>query len=109
MNLTEFFQILWTGIVWQFWHLFGLPARRGRVMMTAKDDIKKGISISIPWWTLIQVTLLVLKYGGVFPKLPWWVVWFPSLVSAATLGIILLVLIGVGLVWLIAAMIERRW
>jgi hypothetical protein len=45
------------------------------------------------WIILIQAAMLVLYYGGIFPNLPWWVVWFPFLVVAAILGIVLLIIL----------------
>lgn len=32
-------------------------------------------------WLLAQATLLVLHYGNIVQNLPWWVVWFPSLIA----------------------------
>jgi hypothetical protein len=30
--------------------------------------------------------MLVLYYGGILPLLPWWIVWFPSLIVIVILA-----------------------
>jgi hypothetical protein len=49
---------------------------------------------------LAQVALLVLYYGGVYPNLPWWVVWFPYLITG---GIIVGALVIFAIFIIIAA------
>ena len=52
-------------------------------------------------WLITQVTLLVLYYGNIFSSLPWWVVWFPSLIILGIFAICIIVFINMFLyVWL---------
>jgi hypothetical protein len=44
-------------------------------------------------WLLLQVALLVLYYGNIYPDLPWFVVWFPCLIAGGI--IVLCILIGI--------------
>jgi len=47
------------------------------------------------FWLITQVALLILYYGNIVPSLPWWVVWFPSLLILGVIGIIVIVMIAV--------------
>ena len=58
-------------------------------------------NITIGFWLPTQVALLILYYGGICPTLPWWLVWFPSLI---VLGLIAITVVIVGII-AIAALI----
>ena len=58
-------------------------------------------NITIGFWLPTQVALLILYYGGIYPTLPWWLVWFPSLI---VLGLIAITVVIVGII-AIAALI----
>jgi len=49
------------------------------------------VNFSIGLWLPAQVILLVLYYGNIVPTLPWWVVWFPSLLAIAGLVIFIVI------------------
>lgn len=68
-------------------------------------------SISISFWLPTQVALLVLFYGGFAPSLPWWVVWLPSLIILAALGVVIAVFIIIVVAFVITIAIEkiRHW
>lgn len=66
-------------------------------MMATKEKVKKTISLGIPWWTIIQTSLLVYRYGT-GTKLPWWVTWFPTVVAGTIIGGVLLVLLIVVII-----------
>jgi len=58
------------------------------------------VSFGLGSWIFVQVVLFVIHYG--FDKtLPWWVLWFPTLIVgiiiAFVLIIALIILIGVAL------------
>ena len=54
------------------------------------------MNLSLGSWLIPQITLLVIHYG--FDKiLPWWVLWFPTLIIFA---ILLIVLIIFFIVWI---------
>jgi hypothetical protein len=44
-------------------------------------------------WLVSQIALLVLYYGNVYPSLPWWVVWFPTLLLGVVIVIALVIFI----------------
>jgi len=57
-------------------------------------------------WSFLQCVMLVVRYG--FDKvMPWWVVWFPSLIVAGTLAVVIAGLIIWFIVTLIVALCER--
>jgi len=57
-----------------------------------KEEMSTEINLGGGLWLIVQVALLVLYYGGVYPSLPWWVVWFPSLLVVAVLVLIAVLL-----------------
>jgi hypothetical protein len=58
---------------------------------------------------LIQVVLLVLYYGGFVPLLPWWVVWFPTLVIGCIVGVVVVIVIVVLATMLLAGINDGRY
>jgi len=52
-----------------------------------------GTNITIGFWLPTQVLLLVLYYGGILPSLPWWIVWFPSLIVAGIFAIAVILMV----------------
>lgn len=61
-------------------------------------------NITIGFWIPTQVLLLVLYYGGILPSLPWWVVWFPSLIVLGLLAVWVMFIVIILLIALIATM-----
>ena len=56
-------------------------------------------NITIGFWLPTQVILLVLYYGGILPSLPWWIVWFPSLIIIGFIALAVVIMaIGAVLV-----------
>jgi hypothetical protein len=43
------------------------------------------------FWLITQVALLILHYGNIIQGLPWWVIWFPSLLALGVIVIGLLI------------------
>ena len=47
-------------------------------------------SLGLGSWIFVQVALLVIHYG--FDKtLPWWVLWFPTLIVGVVFGIVMII------------------
>jgi hypothetical protein len=44
------------------------------------------------FWLITQVALLILHYGNIVQGLPWWVIWFPSLLALGVIAIGLLIM-----------------
>jgi len=49
-----------------------------------------------PIFLLLQVALLVIAYGNIIPGLPWFVIWFPTLITAVITAV---TLIAILLMW----------
>lgn len=49
-------------------------------------------SVTIGFWLPTQALLLVMHYGGFVSNLPWWVVWFPSLLVLAGIALVFIFL-----------------
>jgi hypothetical protein len=58
-------------------------------------------NITIGFWLPTQVALLILYYGGICPTLPWWLVWFPSLLVLGLLAIFFVIMIIITIAALI--------
>jgi hypothetical protein len=65
--------------------------------MADKNENKTDITVF--GYIFVQVTILVLHYGGFVKGLPNWVVWFPTIVQLVTL-------IVVGIIALVAIIIS---
>jgi amino acid transporter len=70
---------------------------------------EKTPKIESNWFLPVQATLLVLHYGAIV-ILPWWVVWFPSMIYTVILIVVLVfsaILLGVSAA--IDKMNERKY
>jgi len=64
------------------------------------SDDKTNYSYGVGSYLFVQCALFVICFGFNKP-LPWWALWFPSLLCGGILVIVLLVLLIVGIVsWL---------
>jgi len=61
-------------------------------------------NITIGFWLPTQVIMLVLYYGNILPSLPWWIVWFPSLIAIGGFVIVMALLI----IYVVLSMIFGR-
>lgn len=50
------------------------------------------------WYGIIQISLLILKYGGMIPNLPWWVMWMPTIIVGVIIGVAMIILIAI-MIW----------
>jgi len=67
--------------------------------------MSEGVTISLGGYLFFQVILLVIHYG--FKKtLPWWVLWFPSLIIGGLLAISIAVILIILLVMFIIYLCE---
>lgn len=74
--------------------------------MTTNEEVKNTISLSIPWYTIIQASLLVYTYStDVY--LPWWVTWFPTVCTGIVFVIAIVVMMIVGIIALIGYILEN--
>lgn len=63
--------------------------------MTSKTDTTSSIAKAIlPYgsYTFVQSAMLFIHYGLSY-QMPWWAVWFPTVVAVTIMAIILLILL----------------
>jgi len=58
------------------------------------------VNFGFGFWLIAQVALLVIHYGDIVANLPWWVVWFPSLLL---IGFIAIAIVGFIVLMVLAA------
>lgn len=55
-----------------------------------REDKSNGVNLGLGSWLFVQCALLVIHYG--FNKtMPYWVLWFPSIVVGSVIAITLIV------------------
>lgn len=71
-------------------------------LMEFKDKIN---NVQVFGYTSIQSAMLFFHYGMGY-VMPWWVIWFPTLVISVLLAIVAVVLLIIGMLMLVRKMLD---